>query len=164
RLWDAATGRPLGVPLRLPPQLVHFMDVAILDEGKIVLTGTEDNELKILRLWDAATGKPIGPPLTHRGHDSAFSSDVRIILGLSDDGTVRILDVATRQPIGRLLERLRIFRNAAWSPDGKTILTGSMDGTAQVWDAATGQPMGRPLRHGSEVRAVAISPDGKTVL
>jgi WD40 repeat protein/tetratricopeptide (TPR) repeat protein len=163
QLWDATTGEPLGLPLRPPPQF-HILHVAIPDKGKIVLAGTEDNEFKILRLWDAATGKLIGPPLTHRGHNSAFSPDGRMILVLSDDGTVRILDVSTRQPIGRPLERLRIFRRAVWSPDAKTILTGSADGTAQLWDAATGQPVGRPMRHESEVRTVALSPDGKTAL
>jgi WD40 repeat protein len=87
-----------------------------------------------------------------------------MILVLSDDGTVRILDVATGQPIGRPLERLRVFRTSAWSPDGKTILTGSEDGTAQLWDAVSGQPIGRPMRHESQVRIVALSPDGKTAL
>jgi WD40 repeat protein/serine/threonine protein kinase/tetratricopeptide (TPR) repeat protein len=163
QLWDPTKGEPLGLPLRLPPQF-YLCGVAIPDEGKFVLVGTEDDELKILRLWDAGTGKPIGPPLTHRGHNSALSPDGRMILVLSDDGTVRILDVATRQPIGRPLERLRIFRTAAWSPDGKTILTGSEDGTAQLWDAATGKSLVPPMRHESEVRSVALSPDGKTAL
>jgi WD40 repeat protein/serine/threonine protein kinase/tetratricopeptide (TPR) repeat protein len=163
QLWDPTTGKPLRLPLRLPPQF-HILHVAFPDEGKIVLVGTEDNEFKILRLWDAATGKPIGPPLTHRGHNSAVSPDGRMILVLSDDGAVRILDVATRQSVGRPLERLRIFRTAAWSPDGKTILTGSEDGTAQLWDAVTGQPIGPPMRHESQVRTVALSPDGKTAL
>jgi WD40 repeat protein/serine/threonine protein kinase/tetratricopeptide (TPR) repeat protein len=164
QLWDATTGEPLGsLPLRLGPQ-GHLQGISFQPNGKILLVGTEDNELKILRLWDAATGKPIGPPLTHRGHNSAFSPDGRMILVLSDDGTVRIMDVATRQPIGRPLHRLRIFRTAAWSPDGKTILTGSEDGTAQLWDAVTSQPIGPPMRHESQVRIVALSPDGKTAL
>ena len=164
QLWDATTGEPLGLPLRLQPQ-VHILAVAIRPDGKIVLVGWDiaDN---IARFWDAATGQPIGPPLTHHGHiyPPAFSPDGRIILTPSDDGTARLWDAATGQPIGLPLKRPGGFRTAAFSPDGKTILTGGCDGTAQLWDAATGEPLGSPMRHESEVRAVAFSPDGKTVL
>ena len=73
-----------------------------------------------------------------------FSPDGRIILTPSDDGTARLWDAATGQPIGRPLKRPGGFWSAAFSPDGKTILTGSHDGTAQLWDAATASPSVRP--------------------
>ena len=61
RLWDAATGQPLGPPLTHQGPV---MAVAFSPDGKTVLTGSDD---KTARLWDAATGQPLGPPLTHQG-------------------------------------------------------------------------------------------------
>jgi WD40 repeat protein/tetratricopeptide (TPR) repeat protein len=104
--------------------------------------------------------------LTHHGHiyPPAFSSDGRIILTPSNDGTARLWDTATGQPIGLPLKAPGGFWSAAFSPDGKTILTGSRDGTARLWDPVTAQPLGPPMPHESEVRNVAFSPDGKTIL
>jgi WD40 repeat protein len=90
RLWDAATGQPMG------PPLTHrgvVYSVAFSPDGKAVLTGSQDNTA---RLWDVATGKPIGPPLTHRGSVQAvaFSPDGRAVLTGSFDGTARLWTVS----------------------------------------------------------------------
>ena len=61
RLWDAATGKPIG------PPLAHrgtVYDVAYSPDGKTVLTGSAD---QTARLWDAATGNPIGVPSPNQG-------------------------------------------------------------------------------------------------
>ena len=55
RLWDAATGRPLGQPI------VHsgaVWSVAFSPDWQTILTGSYD---ETARLWDAATGRPLGP-------------------------------------------------------------------------------------------------------
>ena len=62
RLWDAATGRPIGTPTEPPGR---SLAVAFSPDGKTVLTGSYDNTA---RLWDAATGRPIGTPLDPQGH------------------------------------------------------------------------------------------------
>ena len=61
RLWDAATGRPLGLPLSIK---ARSRAVAFSPDGKTVLTGSWD---ETARLWDAATGQPLGLPMTHQG-------------------------------------------------------------------------------------------------
>ncbi len=61
RLWDAATGRPIGKPMTHS----HYVrSVAFGPDGKTILSGSEDNTAQ---LWDVATGERLGTPLEHPG-------------------------------------------------------------------------------------------------
>ena len=92
-----------------------------------------------------------------------FSPDGRTLAAASGDGTVRLVDVATRQQIGApLTDGAREVDSVAFSPDGKTLAAGTFDGTVQLWDVATRRQIGLPLATGTgEVLSVAFSPDGK---
>ena len=144
RLWNAATGQPIGEPLG---HQTVVKAVAFSPDGKTIA----DGQLRhgTVRLWDAATGQPIGPPLrTQAGVDAvAFSPDGKTILTGSYDKTARLWDAATGQPIGPPLRHQGAVYAVAFSPDGKTILTGSADRTARLWDADTGRPIGEPMTH-----------------
>jgi eukaryotic-like serine/threonine-protein kinase len=159
RLWDGATGQPIGQPLQNQDSIESF---AFSPDSKTVLTGHNDGTA---RLWHCVTAKLIGQPMVHdRGVRAvAFSPDGKIAL-TGGDLTVRMWDAATGMPIHRPLVHEAAVKFVAVSPDGETILTGSSDKRARLWDAATGQPIGRPLTHQGEVSSVAYSPDGKTIL
>ena len=98
RLWDAATGQPLGAPLTGHTGAVD--SVAFSPDGTRIASGSDD---QTVRLWDAATGQPVGDPLTgHTGAvDSvAFSPDGTRIASGSDDQTVRLWPApAPRRPV-----------------------------------------------------------------
>ena len=91
RLWDAATGKPIGEPLEGHDDAV--MSAAFSPDGQRIVTASLD---KTARIWDAATGKPIGEPL--KGHDdtvysAAFSPDGQRIVTASRDRTARLWDI-----------------------------------------------------------------------
>ena len=159
RLWDAATGAPLGAAMT---HQYSVDSMAFSPDGKTVLTGSGDTA----RLWDAATGAPLGAAMTHQGSvkTMAFSPDGEAVLTGSDDGTARLWDAATGAPLGAAMTHQDDVTSVAFSPDGKTILTGSDDDTARLWDAATGAPLGAAMTHQGSVRSVAFSPDGAAVL
>ncbi len=81
----------------------------------------------------------------------------------ADDGTVRVWDAVTGEPVGDpLTGHATRVHCVAFSPDGRRLASGSGDKTVRVWDVVTGQPIGRPLvGHTGVIYAVAFSPDGR---
>src|SRR5262249_18551994 len=114
RLWDAATGRPLGLPLVNSAGGVR--SAAFSPDGRTILTGSVES---VARLWDAATGQPIGPPMPHPPAElasppgAAFSPNDRSLLD---------------SPPG-----------AAFSPNGRSLLA-SNSSSARQWDAPVPLP------------------------
>ena len=95
----------------------------------------------------------------------AFSPDGKILATAAFDKTVRLWDVATRQPLRNPLEgHTDAVYSVAFSPDGRVLASASWDRTVRLWDVMTGQPLARPLEgHSNAVHSVAFSPDGKTL-
>jgi WD40 repeat protein len=86
QVWDAATGAPIGKPLRHDDRV---RSAAFSPDGKWVVTASDD---KTAQVWDAATGVPIGKPLQHEGsvNSAAFSPDGAEVVTASADKTARV--------------------------------------------------------------------------
>jgi WD40 repeat protein len=82
QMWDAATGRPMGVELR------HTFDIqafAFSPDGRWIATGGAD---ELAQLWDVGTGRAAGPALRHRAavNALAFSPDSQLLATAAGDG------------------------------------------------------------------------------
>ena len=92
RLWDAATGAPIGAPMTHEGSVM----ARVFDKDERRILSWSDDQT--LRLWDAATGAAIGAPMMHEGpvRGAQFDRDERRILSWSQDYTLRIWDVSWR--------------------------------------------------------------------
>ena len=63
RVWDAATGTPVGAVLTGHTGPVWAVACARVDGRDVIVSGGDDGTV---RVWDAATGTPVGAVLT--GH------------------------------------------------------------------------------------------------
>jgi WD40 repeat protein len=152
RLWDVASGQPVGPTL-------NSGDVQLFspDGARLLLGGAG-----ALQLWDAATGAPIGAPLPHfdENNPPVFSPDGKSVMTRCDGEHVRVWNAADGQPLSPPLAQDPKGWQAEFSPDGRSVLTASPDGTAQVSDL-TGRPRIPAIVGGVKP---AISPDGRVLL
>jgi WD40 repeat protein len=65
----------------------------------------------------------------------AFTPDSRYILAGTDDGLLRIWDVATWRILDTIKAHDGSIRAIAFSPDGKLMATASHDWSVKIWDA-----------------------------
>ncbi len=127
RLWDAATGEPIGKPLRHEGAVLA---VAFSPDGKAVLTGSADNTA---RLWDAATGEPIGKSLRHENWVTAvtFSPDGKAVLTGCADNTARLweLDLPAPDEFDRLQAWVHLRTGIAFD---ESVVLRTMNPTAMI--------------------------------
>jgi WD40 repeat protein len=93
RLWNPATGQPVGAPLTGHTAVANA--VAFSRDGKLLASAGSDgnDEGGIVRLWNPATGQPVGAPMTGPTGVGAvaFSPDGKLLASASlRDGTARL--------------------------------------------------------------------------
>jgi serine/threonine protein kinase len=144
-------------------------------DGRILATGSKDDESTEVRLWDTVTGQQIGSPFELE-YAAAFSPDGAILAtggNRRGGGKVTLRNVETGQEIGQLDARLqdRGWVDAiAFSPDGRTVATrASMRGgeaEVSLWDLSSRALLNTWADEKSqyEPRRVQFTPDGRLLL
>ena len=90
----------------------------------------------------------------------AFSPDGATLAAGSDDKTVRLWDVATRELRATLSSRNGRVYSVAFAPDGATLAVGGTDEHIDLWDVAAKEIRHSLRGHQKEVTAVAFCADG----
>ena len=89
----------------------------------------------------------------------ALSPDGKIVACANADGTLRLWDVITHQPLGEPLKHPSgLVMGVAFSPDGTLLASAGFN--VQLWDVASRRQSGGPLKT-TGAHGVAFSPDGK---
>jgi hypothetical protein len=112
RLWDGASGKPIGEPMKHESWV---NSAQFSRDGQRVVTASGDGTA---RLWDAASSKPIGELIQHEiaVTSAQFGPDGQRVVTASREIAVT---------------------SAQFSPDSQRVVTASRDHTARLWDAPT---------------------------
>ncbi|GAA3474734.1 WD40 repeat domain-containing protein [Nonomuraea roseola] len=150
RLWDTAIRRQSGPDLTGAGRPLAF-------GGKYLLTAGDSG----LRLWTAATGRAAGDlpgcPAGTGADSAAFSADAGMLALGCSDRTLRLWDVAARQPLGEPIRgHTDVLTSIAFSHNGATVATASGDGTVRLWNSRPPLLLSVPERNGP----MALDPRG----
>jgi WD40 repeat protein/tRNA A-37 threonylcarbamoyl transferase component Bud32 len=167
RLWDAATGKPVAVPLR------HHgwaRAAAFSPDGKTLLTAGD----RSVRLWAVPPRPPSGEGQAPEAPFAPLiSPDGKILISFGRNHpdlairyqTIRFWDAATGKPLGGPLPHTHGENTAtSFTADGRVLLIRVGD-QVQRWDLAARKPLGPGVRRaGLELLGSALAPDGKSFL
>jgi WD40 repeat protein len=93
----------------------------------------------------------------------AWSGDGKTLASGSNDGTIKLWDVAGGKELRTLRGQGHYPLSVAWSKDGKTLASSGAEKTIKLWNVVTGKELRTLSGHLGSVRSVAWSVDGKTL-
>lgn len=163
-VWNAATRKPEGAPLRhdaIPQSLT------VSPEGDKLAVALGDGTARVFALPDR---EPLGQPIAHRSdvNELRFSTDGQRLLSASNDRTAALWDAASGQRQAQPMRHEGPVIAAAFAPPGDTVLTvsGGQGKPARLnrWRLHPGERPSADLVHESAVLSFAPSPDGTRIL
>src|SRR5262249_35652049 len=130
--------------------------------GRYAFTHTPSS----IELWDVEHHKLLGELKGHQGAVMAvaYSPDSRLVASCSTDGTAKLGDVATRQPLATFPTAKENGVSAvAFSGDGRTLaVSGDSMDRVDLWDVSSRSKVGSiPATEGTGTSCSTFSPNGK---
>ncbi|MFG1687160.1 NACHT and WD repeat domain-containing protein [Nonomuraea sp. NPDC049269] len=160
QLWDVATQRPIGPPLRPKGARRSVATIGFTPDGRTLLTSHSDG----LRLWDLASRRELVHDGTLTGV-TKLSPDGRFV-AVQQDKAIAFWDVARRRESGpriRVTDHTDLLTAMAISPDGATLASTGYDNRVRLFDVATRRQLPGPAAaaDGGFINDLAFSPDGR---
>jgi WD40 repeat protein/DNA-binding SARP family transcriptional activator len=165
-VWDLATGRARET---LRGHAAGVTGLAFSPDDRTLYTASQD---KSVIVWDLGGDRRLGRPFAAGrrvssqtfGPSQRFGKGGALLARGHDDGTVTLVDLARRVPVGTPLPaHPSAVRAVALSRDGRMLATADAP-TVIVWDLTTRRPTRRPIKvFSGDTVDVAISPDGRTL-
>jgi WD40 repeat protein/uncharacterized caspase-like protein len=166
RIVDIASGREVR-RVKVPVDQVDTLQFVQNADGQLLAAGLHKKQLK---LWNLTTKKDqdLGP-VAQGFSPVKFSRDGRL-LGVADNYTVKLWDVATLRELPALKvpnsgaftsqAQASPFAFFSFSDDGKRIATGGFDTDIIVWEVETGKRLSTMSGRTNMAYSVAFSADG----
>ena len=156
-LWDTATGKPLGEPLKLEHKAVNWDFTA--DGKRLVLTDDGKN----VTIWDVATSKMVHA-FKHDGPEGYIKTNVspdgKWFACKGPGGGLKVWDVEKGVEF-RTFQGLADAPGFHFSPDSTRLAVGDRSGVVKVWDLATGRELCSARVQERQIRGCCFSPDSK---
>ncbi|KAF8842624.1 WD40 repeat-like protein [Paxillus ammoniavirescens] len=152
-------------PLKLRGQTNPIWSIAFLPDGKEVISGSWDGNI---RRWRVEDGCELGKEIRENGvvYAVAASSDGLFIATGGKAKNIAIWDATTYEKVIELEGHSagNFTRSLEFSPDSARLVSGSTDKTVIVWSTGTGQQLSAPLKgHTNSVWEAHFSPNGDKI-
>lgn len=157
-IFDLRSGRQIGHPSGWG---ITAMNATFTPDGALVVISGFD--LKTLT-FDPDTGDQVGEPIADA--QLAVNGPNGTLATTDWSGTIRLIDLATREPVGPPIGDPRgIVITMDVLPGGAEIVASyGFAQIAQLFDIATGEPIGDPFPSEGPFGMASVTPDGKVLV
>lgn len=168
RIWRL-TPEGIGKVLEIKAHLKPISDVDFSPEGRYFLTASVDETVRLWRtetgrlietFWKPVRSEALRPLIRDAIYAARFSPDGKGIVAGSEDKTIRIWDVETRELLAVLRGHTGVVTHLEFSPNGRFLASADEAGMVIVWDMGRRRVSKILCKGGGPVFCLAYSPEG----
>jgi len=179
RMYVGERWHALDLPGHRSGRVVHALAIRPLPDGcSELITGAADHRVRAFRLGKDRRDPDIAALWTARHADAvnavslAEVDNLSVVVSASDDGTVRVWELETGDPVGApytehggWVRALHVHAGTD-ATEGAKVVSGGADGSVHMWELPRGGPVRGPFAgHGRAVRALALRElDGRELM
>ena len=140
RVWQLGGDSGIGQPMQ---HSAAVRRMAARPDGKAIATiDRRWRRLALGRLDDALDRSSASTCAPEPISSFAFNPAGTVLVSSAADGTMRLWNGATLEPIGPVIKMTAWVRAVAISPDGTSLAAGDQSGRLGFWDGRTGNALG----------------------